>query len=323
MTAAPPRRAFDLRALDVFLAVGDTGSMTAAARALGTTQPAVSQTVRRLEARLGALLIDRGARPLAVTPAGEELRARGRRLLADAERLQAAVRDVAEATPPSVRIGLIDSFAATAGPALIRGLRGHAGSLTVWSGISPALGDDLLRRRLDFIVTTDPMDSLGGLERHRLIREPFVLVLSPRLAGAGQPPALDELARHHAFVRYSERSLIGAEIERHLRRLGMEVPRSLEFDGSESLFAMVSAGLGWAITTPLCMIHGRAGGARFTAAPLPGPSLERSVYVLCRSGEFGALSARLVAHGRDVLAALVRREVRRIAPWAEKDMKIG
>ena len=53
--------AFDLSSLRVFLAVGEGGSMTSAARHLGLTQPAVSQTVARLEKRFGAALVDRAS----------------------------------------------------------------------------------------------------------------------------------------------------------------------------------------------------------------------------------------------------------------------
>lgn len=313
----------DLGTLRIFLAVAATGSMTRAARDLGLTQPAASQAVARLEGDLGALLVDRSTRPLGLTPAGEELRVRARRLITDAERLLAEVRDMADATLPRVRIGLIDSFAATVGPELIKNLRSHARQLSVWSGISPNLGDDLLHRKLDLVVTTDPMEGLGGVERHRLLREPFVLVLPRRMAAAMPDVRLDELARNHPFVRYSVRSLIGARIDRHLARLGIDAPRTLEFDGTESVFAMVAAGVGWAITTPVCLIHGGASRLPLRAVPLPGPSFSRSVHLLGREGEFGAFPRRVCKHTRDILRAMMARHLPAVAPWAAKGTIVG
>jgi DNA-binding transcriptional LysR family regulator len=315
--------AFDLRTLEVFLAVGSTGSMTAAARELGMTQPAVSQIIGRLEAELGAALVDRAVRPLRLTPAGEELGNRAGRLLGEAERAQTAVREVADATLPQVRIGMVDSFAATAGAQLIKALRNYARYLSVWSGISPNLGDDLLHRKLDFVVTTDPMENLGGLERHRLLRERYFLVLPERMAAAIPEVRLEDLARNHPFVRYSARSLIGTQIERHLRRLDIEVPQTLEFDGTEAVFAMVSAGIAWAITTPLCLIHGYREGSGLRAVAMPGPSLSRTFYLLGREGEFGALPGRIVGHARDILGDMVERDIRALAPWAEEGMAVG
>lgn len=305
-----------------FVAVAEAGGVGAAARRLGLTQPAVSRALRRLEADLGTPVVERGGRPLRLTPAGEELLARGRRLLADADRIRAAVRDVAEATVPRVRLGLIDSFAATAGPGLVKGLRGHARQLTMWSGISPFLTADLIDRKLDFVVTTDPLTQRGGLERHRLLEEPFVLLLPRRMAEASDH-RLEDLARGHPFVRYSARSMIGAQIEDHLRQLGLEIPQSLEFDSTETVFAMVAAGIGWAITTPLCLVHGRTLAAGLAATPLPGPSFARALHLVGREGEFGTFGQRIARVSRRVLDGLIAGELGRLAPWACTRMRIG
>jgi len=307
----------------VFLAVADNGSMTTAAEHLGMSQPAVTKTIRRLETEMGASLVERRVRPYRPTPAGMELMNRARDLLAQAEALQASVRDIGVATIPTVRIGLIDSFAATAGPGLIRLMRNYAKNLTVWSGLSPNLGDDLIRRKLDFIISTDPMTALGGVERHRIMQEQYLLVLPNRMATSIKEPSLDDLARNHPFVRYSVRSLIGAQIERHLQQSGITVPGSLEFDGTEAVFAMVSAGLGWAITTPLCLIHGFGHMSSLTPLPLPGRSLSRTLYMLAREGEYGALPKRIAEDARQVAGQLITDKLQSMTPWAADDMEIG
>ncbi|HVZ93325.1 MAG TPA: LysR family transcriptional regulator [Phycisphaerales bacterium] len=61
----------NLNHLLYFWAVGQTGSMTAAAARLGVSQPSVSEQVQTLERRLGAKLLDRSVRGAALTPAGE------------------------------------------------------------------------------------------------------------------------------------------------------------------------------------------------------------------------------------------------------------
>jgi len=71
----------DLRSLDVFVAVIDAGGMTAAARRLGTTQSAVSQTIANLEGALGVQLIDRTVRPPKLTVPGGVLYERAKALL--------------------------------------------------------------------------------------------------------------------------------------------------------------------------------------------------------------------------------------------------
>ncbi len=323
MTVNTTALAFDLKSLTVFLAVVDNGSMTTAAERLGMTQPAVTKTIRKLEIDLGAPLVERRVRPYRPTPAGYELMDRAREILDQAEALQASVRDIGEATLPSVRIGLIDSFAATAGPGLIRLMRNYAKNLSVWSGISPNLGNDLIQRKLDFMIATDPMNNLGGVERHQVMEEQYILVMPNRMAVAIREPSLEDLARNHPFVRYSVRSLIGAQIERYLQQGGITVPESLEFDGTESVFAMVAGGLGWAITTPLCLIHGVGHISSLTAMPLPGRSLSRSLYMVAREGEYGTLPKRITEDARTTAERLVEDKLQAIAPWAVEKIQVG
>jgi DNA-binding transcriptional LysR family regulator len=77
--------AIHLGRLAAFVAVADAGSFTAAAERLQTTKSAVSQAVALLERELGAQLLQRSTRKLAITEAGEAFLADCRALLADAE----------------------------------------------------------------------------------------------------------------------------------------------------------------------------------------------------------------------------------------------
>src|SRR5690242_8841676 len=64
-------RQVNLNHLLYFWAVGQTGSVTAAAERLGVSQPGVTSQLRRLENRLGAKLLDRGPRGVTLTKAGQ------------------------------------------------------------------------------------------------------------------------------------------------------------------------------------------------------------------------------------------------------------
>src|SRR5215471_2816292 len=92
----------DVRA---FVRVADTGSVSAAARDLNVTQPALTRRLQRLETSLGATLIDRGKRPLALTRTGELALERCRRLLNDVRDVRAAVLD-GPASVGEIRIGV-------------------------------------------------------------------------------------------------------------------------------------------------------------------------------------------------------------------------
>ena len=63
----------DAAGLRVMKAIADEGSFTGAALALGYSQPAISQMVRRLEQRTGTVLVERVGRNVRLTEAGQVL----------------------------------------------------------------------------------------------------------------------------------------------------------------------------------------------------------------------------------------------------------
>lgn len=87
--ASPLVRPVDLAELRAFCAAVDLGSLGAAARALGVSQPALSKRMRELEALAGTKLLERHARGTTATAAGERLYLQARKLLAQAEEVEA------------------------------------------------------------------------------------------------------------------------------------------------------------------------------------------------------------------------------------------
>ncbi|MEU6989445.1 LysR family transcriptional regulator [Streptomyces sp. NPDC046465] len=123
MSSAP----LDLRLLSSFLAVVEEGHFGRAAARLFLSPPAVTQHVRRLEADLGATLVDRSASPVVPTPAGVRLTGHARLLLAASN---AALDDLAEATRPRagaaerpLRVGIMGHGSAELTPAAINAYR--------------------------------------------------------------------------------------------------------------------------------------------------------------------------------------------------------
>jgi DNA-binding transcriptional LysR family regulator len=99
--------ASDLR---VFVRVMDRGSFSAAAEDLGLTPSAVSKLISRLEDRLGARLLERSTRRLALTPEGETFLARARRIVAEIEEAEAEVMRVRGAPRGRLRINSGTAF---------------------------------------------------------------------------------------------------------------------------------------------------------------------------------------------------------------------
>jgi DNA-binding transcriptional LysR family regulator len=308
----------DLKSLQIVAAVAETGSMLEASRRYGLTQSAVSQAVRRAEAATGVALLDRSRRPLAPTRAGRILANRLQDLNRDLDSLLEALR--AAATLPErvdLRLGLVDSYAGTVGAHLVKELMtgAMALSLTAWSGLAGSHAEALVRRTIDAAITCDPMEDLDDIERIPFYREPYLLLAPRELAAELGELELETILESRRLVRHSERSYVGAQVERHLNRLGIRAPRAFEFDTSDSLVAMVSIGMGVAITTPLCLLQGLAHAANVAALPLPGPGFSRELLLVTRRGDLSSLAPRIADMARAAIATQAMPRIATLAPW--------
>lgn len=308
----------DLRTLQLVAAIAETGSVTSAAERAGVTQSAASQTLRRVEALIGAPLFDRSRRPLAPTPVGRMVASRAHDLARDAAALLVDARAAAE-LPGRVdlRIGLVDSLAGTIGARIVKELADGALALSVtaWSGLAFSHAEALMRREIDAALTCDPMEGLADVQRVLLFREPYVLIAPRAAADDLRALTLREVLETRRLVRHSARSYAGQHIERHLDRLGLRPPRAFEFDTSDALVAMVATGMGVAITTPLCLLQGLAHAAAVVALPLPGPGFSRDLLLTTRRGDLEDLAAPIAEVARAVARAHALPQMEVMAPW--------
>ncbi len=150
---------FDWNHARAFLATAEEGSLTAAARALGLTQPTLGRQISALEEDLGVALFERAARGLTLTPSGLELveHVRAMREAASAVSLTASGR--AQAIEGTIRITTTEIYAAHVLPPMIARLRDQAPGINV-EVIATNAVSDLRRREADIAIRsaapTDP-----------------------------------------------------------------------------------------------------------------------------------------------------------------------
>jgi DNA-binding transcriptional LysR family regulator len=306
---------FDLRALDIFIAVCEAGSMAAAARALGLTQPAVSQAIADLEERTGTMLFDRRVRPIGLTPAGGVMRQRAAALLSEARQIAPMLRETERGRFALLRVGLVDSLARALTTTIAIFLKDRAEQVHVRSGLTAAHAGALLTRNLDLFIGVDEMVEIAGLERIELMREPYILLLPPGVAAPKTPIELQTLFRRYPLSRYSARSKTGIEIERHLRRLNIDAPEGLSFDTPFGVTEMVARGSAIALSTPLCFGEAGYSSTEVVPAPLPGPSLIRTLTLVARRQELARLPRELATVCRTGLEHNVLPELITAMPW--------
>ncbi|MFT3732456.1 MAG: LysR family transcriptional regulator [Hyphomicrobium sp.] len=322
MSTRSNRLPFDLHALEAFLGVCDSRSMALAAKKLSLTQPAVSQAVADLESRMGVKLFDRGVRPLALTPAGEIMRQRASALLSEARQIATVIRHTARGRLALVRVGLVDSLSrALTGP-VASFLANHADHVSVQSGLTAAHAGALLTRNLDLFIGVDDMSDVEGFDRHELITEPYILLLPSRAKIPRSVADLASCAERLPFIRYSARSKTGIDIERYLRRLNIDFPQGLEFDTPFGVTDMVARGKGFAISTPICIAEAALENRDLRAAPLPGPSLKRTLTLVSRRFELGTLPRELTKACKSSLDTTTLPALRTSLPWLSGELQV-
>lgn len=108
----------DLKPLAVFAQTVDAGSMSAAARRLGMSPSAVSQTIRALEARGGLTLLHRSTRKLTLTEAGERYYPHCKHVLEAARAAAESLQHARDAPTGELRVSAPVGFASHIAPAL-------------------------------------------------------------------------------------------------------------------------------------------------------------------------------------------------------------
>lgn len=264
--------------IEVFLAVAEEGAISAAAKRLGASPSAISQQLTGLEAALGAVLLDRSARPMRLTPAGAMFRRHAQTIQnAEAEaRAELGLADLSGLT--TLRLGMIEDFDAEVTPrllsALAQDLKGCRFLLE--TGASHRLLDQLESRALDMVVAadlgTETADD-GWREVHPLLAEPF-LAVTPKGRSASDLP----------LIQYTARHLMGRQIASHLARLNLRLAHRFELDSYNAILAMVAGGQGWTILTPLALHQAARFRGAVDVAPLPFAPLERTLSLSARAG---------------------------------------
>ncbi len=273
-------RGFDLKSLRAFVAAVELGGMTQAARQLGMTQSNMSQIIGHLEEAVDAPLFDRSARPIAPTSVGHSFYHQAREILMLADESLRHVGRRQRDTISALTIAMPDSVANSIGAKLLQTLRPKARRLQLWSGISPHQHDALLSRNVDMVITaSDALSHTNGLVRQALLREPYVVALPHDHEG---PADIKSLATTLPFIRYTLRSAIGRQIEGQLNRLKIRPPVEMEFDSAPSQLAAVAAGMGWSLTTPLCLRQDMSLLAGLRVLPLDSGRFGRSLSLIAR-----------------------------------------
>jgi LysR family transcriptional regulator, nitrogen assimilation regulatory protein len=239
----------DLKQLEYFVGVAESGSFTRAAMALDIAQPALSRQVRLLEVELRQNLLIRNGRGAVLTEAGKLLLEHGRGILHQVALAREELSAARGALTGRVSIGLPPSLSRLITVPLTHAFREalpHA-QLSLTEGFSVLMYEGLRVGSLDMAVLYNP-ESSPGLEMTRLREEELVLI-SPRSSlrpASRKDKASIGLAEVAALplILPSRRNAFRILIESEMMGIGRKPQISLEVDGLNAILNLVEEGLG-------------------------------------------------------------------------------
>lgn len=280
MTRHSSSKDLSLKGLELFQICAQKGSLQAASKETGLTISTVSHHLRKLEDHLGVELFNHARRPMVLTPKGSAF------LRNIDEALYAIRKAKAEASAGSIteasylRFGSIEDFDSDIVPDLAVYLSQNmmACDFMYLTDSSHSIIEMLRNRELDLGITTTPSERMRDLQDRPLLSDPFVVVL-PRVNEQSLADIVEGRAKL-PFLRFSSNLIISRQIESQLRRVGLPTLHKFECSSNQTLMAMVAAGAGWTITTPLLFSRAKRFQSKLKMHRFPGKSFSRTLAVV-------------------------------------------
>ncbi|MBM3649767.1 MAG: LysR family transcriptional regulator [Alphaproteobacteria bacterium] len=281
----------ELRHLRYFAAVAREGHITRAAERLGIQQPPLSQQIKALEREIGAPLLVRHPRGVALTDAGRSFLADAEAVLAAVDRAALHARRTARGETGRIAVGFTTS--APFHPLVARAIRAFRSERPDVSFVLEETGSaellaGLRQERLDIAFVRSGLADTDGLAVHALLQEDMAAALPARHRLARQPRlTLKDLAAE-TFILYRRPDgrglydlIVAACAEAGFSpHVGQEAPRIV------STLNLVAAGLGITIV-PASLSRLPLEGVSYR--PLKGrPALKVPLSLACRADEHSA-----------------------------------
>ena len=249
----------NLRELQYVVTLADQRNFRRAAELCLVSQPTLSTQIRKLEDELGVVLFERSPRNVMLTPAGQDIVARARRILNEAAGIKEAAKRMSAPESGMLRLGIFPTLGPYLLPHVMPGLKKRFPNLELF--LTEEKSDPLLERlqngKLDAVVLALPVHD-AQLQTELLFEEPFLLAV----------PTNHDLAARHSIriAELSDYNLLLLEDGHCLRDQALEVcglSGSRETTGFratslETLRQMVMAGIGMTLI-PALAAQGMAG----------------------------------------------------------------
>jgi DNA-binding transcriptional LysR family regulator len=270
----------ELRQLRTFVAVAELRHFGRAASLCNLSQPAVSHQIALLEEELGAKLLNRAARRVSLTVAGEVFLEEARRILGAVDRAHERMEEVARGAVGRIRLGATPTPGLYVLPPLLAKYRGEHQAYDVRFEIGPIhlMAERVARNDLDMAIVAGGLPS-GELNARSIARDELAIVALPnaplaraRVLKPGQLDTETWLLREEGS---DTRRLTTAWWHRHR----IAPARTMTFDNPDAVKRAVMGGLGVAMVSRLTVADDLA-GRRLAILPVKATLPTRDILVV-------------------------------------------
>lgn len=270
-----------VKQLRAFLAVARTLNFAEASELVHLSQPALSLTIKKLEDSLGGRLLTRTTRSVALTPEGEALCERGKRLLADWDNLEEELHQRFTLQRGKVAIAAMPSFAASLLPLGLLAYRDHYPCINVevHDVIAERVVDMVRKHQIEVGITFDPGSS-EDLRFQPLFEDEFIAVLPADHPNAGDESIAWADLLQSDFITLQRPSRLRYLIERSLSEKELSLNVAFEAHQLITVGRMVATGLGVGAVPLLCKQQMEELGA--SCQKLVEPRVSRYIGIVTR-----------------------------------------
>ena len=263
--------------LEMFIALAHEGHFGRAAEACGVTQPTLSSAIKQLEDQLGVQLVWRGSRFQGLTPEGQRVLDRARRIVGDARALKDEMRSLRHGLAGNLRIGVIPTALPMAADLTTPFNRRHPNvRLTILSRTSAEILTGIERLDLDAGITYLDNEPLGRVTQVPLYSEFYRLLCAPGSAFATRERVTwAELAGAPLCLLTSDMQNRRI-VNQHLSEAGVTAAPMVESNSTIALLTHVMGGE-WVSVLPKKLADLFVQSGRLVAVPIIAPEAEHLV----------------------------------------------
>ena len=272
------------RHLTIFLQVCDSGSMTAAAKALFVAQPSVSQAIGELESHYQVKLFERLGRRLYLTEPGKRLLTYARHIVNLNQEAAAAMREVSE--HGILRLGASVTVGTYLLGPLLRRLSAAKADIEITSYVNntSVIENDLLEDRLDLGLVEGKIQS-PWLVTQNFQEDEMVLVCAPQHPWAKEKSICAAQLEGASFIVREAGSGTRDLFEAVMTSAGLNWKLAGCYNNAETIKATVAAGLGHTVISRLAVAKEAARG-ELAIVPVSGLSFVRTFKIVYHKNKY-------------------------------------